>query len=175
MCKRIHLEGKMKVLYFNLRDRNKRGRPHRPFNIERFLFNAFLAVFVILLGVQAALLNPAIRTAVTVEEGLEGLPLGTEEYLYNQGSMEIRLENAESNPSVKVLVNGEERADFDTYSVILNVIEGDVVEIDASEAAGSVEVTVSALSGNFDQEYLNRTFQVEGKVFKLLKVRMPPH
>lgn len=163
----------MKLLYFNFNDRNKKTRPHRPLNLERFLFNAFLAVFVILLGVQAALLNPAIRSAVTVEEGLEGSPLGTEEYLYNEGSMEIRLENVESNSAVRVLVNGEERAVFESYSVIINVIEGDVVEIDASEATGSVEVTVSAMSGNFDQECLGRSYQAEGKVLKLLKVRMP--
>ena len=163
----------MKVLYFNYKDRNKRTNPRRPLNLERFLFNAFLAVFVILLGVQAALLNPSFRSAVTVEEGLAGSPLGTEEYLYNEGSMEIKLENAESNSVVKVLVNGEERAVFESYSVIIDVIEGDVVEIDASEATGSVEVTISALSGNFDQECLGRSYQAEGKVLKLLKVRMP--
>jgi hypothetical protein len=163
----------MKVLYFTYRDRSKKTRQSRPLNLERFFFNAFLAVFVILLGVQAALLNPAFRTAVTVEEGLEGAPLGTEEYLYNEGSMEITLENAESEPNVRVLVNGEERAAFDSYSVIINVIEGDVVEIDASEAAESIRVTISALSENFDRECLGRSYQVEGNVLKLLKIRMP--
>lgn len=165
----------MKVLYFNHGNRTERTRQHKPFNFEKFLFNGFLAVFVILLGVQAALLNPAFRSAVTVEEGLEGSPLGSEEYLYNEGSIELRLENSESNSDVRVLVNGEERAVFNDYSVIINVIEGDVVEIDASEATSSVEVTVSALSSNFDQECLGRSYQAEGRILKLLKVRMPSH
>ncbi len=163
----------MKVLYFGYSDRNKKHRIHRPLTLERFLFNAFLAVFVILLGVQAALLNPAFRSAMTVEQGLEGTPLGAEEYLYNEGSMEIRLEDAESNPAVRILVNGKERAVFESYSVIINVIEGDVVEIDASEAAGSIGVRVSAMSGNLDQECLGRSYLVEGGVLKLMKVRVP--
>lgn len=163
----------MKLLYFKFSDKNKKTRQRRPINLERFLFKAFLAVFVILLGVQAALLNPSIRSAVTVEQGLAGSPLGAEENLYNEGSIEIKLDNMESNSAVRVLVNGEERADFESDSVILNVIEGDVIEIDASDASDSVEVTVSALSSNFDQECLGKNFQVEGKVLKLLKVRVP--
>lgn len=163
----------MKVLYFNYRDRNKTGRQRKSVNPERILFNSFLAVFVILLGVQAALLNPSFRSALTVDEDLQGSPLGTEEYLYNEGSIEISLDNLESNSAVRVLVNGEERAVFESSAVRIKVVEGDVVEIDASEANGSVQVTISAISANFDRECLGRTYQAEGRVLKLLKLKMP--
>lgn len=164
----------MKVLYFNYRDRSKTGRQRKPVNPERLLFNSFLAVFVILLGVQAALLNPSFRAVLTMDENLQGSPLGTEEFLYNEGSIEISLVNLESNSDVRVLVNGEERAVFDSSSITVNVVEGDVVEIDASEATGSVEVKISAISANFDRECLGRAYRAEGRVLKLLKVRTPP-
>ena len=161
----------MKVLYFNYRDKKSKTVERKPLNMERLLFNAFLAVFIILLGVQAVLLNPTFRSVLTVDEGLEGSPLGPEEYLYNTGSMELRLDKAEGNGPVKVLVNGEERAVFESSSVIISVNEGDVVELDTTEAEGSVKVTISAVSDNISKECLGKTFQAEGSVLKLVTVR----
>lgn len=163
----------MKALQFNYENRNRRIAHSWPLKLERVIIIVFLAVFIMMLAVQGALTNPSLRSVLTVEDKIEGSPLGAVEYLYNAGSMELRLENAESNTDVKVLVNGEPLTVFNNKSIKIDIKEGDVVEIDASEAAGSIEVTIAALSENFDQEYLGSTYKIDGGVTRLLKVRMP--
>lgn len=165
----------MKVILFNYKDRRKTGKFNKSVNFERFLFKSFIAVFVLLLAAQAALLNPAVRSAITIHDGVEGTPLGAEEYLYNEGNMKIELLDGDSNPDLKVLVNGEEKACFEAKSVQLDVIEGDVIEVDGSAVTGSIRVAVSSVSTNMDGEYVGKTFKLNGNVQRIIKVKMNGH
>jgi hypothetical protein len=162
----------MRVLLFNFRAKPKNKRFRKPPSFERILFMSFLAVFVILLGVQAALLNPAIRSSITLQDGIQGVPLGAEEYLYNEGTMEIQLLNEESRPALKILVNGEERASFDSKSVEISVIDGDVVEVDGSEILDGIEIAVSSVSTNMQSDCIGKKFLIEGNVQKIVKVKI---
>jgi hypothetical protein len=162
----------MKVLIFNYKDKRRDKKSNRPVNFERFLFKAFLIVFVLLLGVQAALLNPAIKSSITKQESIEGAPLGVEEYLYNFGTIEMELLDEDSIPALKILVNGEEKACFDTKNIRLDVIEGDIIEIDGSAVNDNVKVAISSVSTNINKEYVGKIFQIDGNVQNIVKVKI---
>ena len=162
----------MKVILFNYKDKRKDKKYNKPVNFERFLFKSFLVVFVLLLGVQAALLNPDIRSSITMQESIEGQPLGAEEYLYNAGTIEIELLEENSIPALKILVNGEEKACFDVKNVLVDVIEGDVIEIDGSGVSDKVNIAISSVSTNIDKEYIGKTFQINGNVQNIFKVKI---
>lgn len=144
----------------------------RPVNFERVLYIAFLSVFVLLLGTQAILINPNIRSAVTISDDMKGTPLGAEEFLYSEGTMELKLLDGSSIPELKVLVNGEERACFSENIVTISLIDGDVVEIDGSGVGGPAEVAVSSVSSNMDSSYVGLKLQVEGNIKKVAKVKV---
>ena len=114
---------------------------------EWFMFKVFLTVFIILISAQAALLNPFVRSTVS-NYYIEGEPLGTEVYLYVPCRMELTLINMEQCPDLKVFVNGMEREAFNGNSVLLDLKNGDVVELDASSVLVLATVQISAVSEN---------------------------
>jgi hypothetical protein len=125
-----------------------------------------------LLGVQAALLNPAVRSLITLQESIEGAPLGAEEYLYNSGTIEMELLDEDSIPALKILINGEEKACFDTKNIQLDVIDGDVIEIDGSAVSDNVKIAISSVSTNINKEYVGKIFQIDGNVQNIVKVKI---
>jgi hypothetical protein len=162
----------MKVMVLNFRKNKKISKARKTINFERLMFKVFIAVFVVLLGVQAALMNPAIRSAVTVRNSMEGSPLGQEEYLYLEGSMELQLIGEENNPNLKVLVNGEEMACFDQGVVEIAVADGDIVELDGSEIANTAKVTVTSVSTNMEGDYKGRIYNVDNGIKRIGRVRI---
>ena len=76
-------------------------------DFERLLFKLLLSLFIILIAIQVAMINPDIRDRITRQESFEGMPLRSEEYLYNTGEMVLQLEDSDHLPSLKILVNTE--------------------------------------------------------------------
>ena len=122
--------------------------PTKAVKFERLLFKVFLAVFLTLVAAQAALLNPAIRSSSEDQYYTEGEPLNQEAYLFTTCKMELRLINANSCPELKVLVNGSEYAAFDSDTVLVDLKDGDVVELDAGSVLIQASVRISAVSEN---------------------------
>lgn len=153
-------------------DRRKGHRFSRIISVERILFTAFVVTFVILLGVQAALLNPGMRASVSIKDTMEGAPLGSEESLYTEGMLELRLLDEERNSLVKILINGEEAGTFDDALLAVPVIQGDVLEIDASLVEYPVQVSVESVSEPLDRSLEGEIFRAEGNIVKIGKIRM---
>jgi len=126
---------------------------------DRLLINAFFAAFVILVVVQAFNLWFRVSMPDPGSSFYEGEPLTQEVYLYTPCKMELKLTNIDSCPELKVLVNGEEYARFYDKTVLLELKEGDVVELDASEILVIAEVQVSGVSEN-RKEHLGKNFVV---------------
>ncbi len=141
--------------------------------IERLLFAAFAAAFAALLIIQSARYIPLMRSEFFTRDIAEGTPMGTEEYLYTEGMLEFRLMEAESCPSLKVLVNGEERGSFTGKTFQADVIDGDVLEIDGTDVPWPVNLSISSMSSSMDAGYLGKTYQVNTNVLKIMKIRIP--
>lgn len=116
---------------------------------EWFMFKAFLTFFIVLAAAQTALLYPSVRSSVS-DYYIEGEPLAAEAYLFIPCKMELKLINMSQCADIKVLVNGNERAAFESNTILLELKDRDVVELDASNAPVLAKVQVTAVSENIE-------------------------
>jgi len=141
-------------------------------DFERIIHAAFFIVFLVLIILQTAIFFPSINFPVIGKDSLIGVPIGKEEYLYNEGAIVLTLLDFESYPVLKVLVNGEEKAAFLGRTVNINVKDGDVVEMDGSKTNANTSFAVTSISPDIDRKYLGKTFIVGREVMKIFKVRL---
>ena len=139
---------------------------------ERVIFFAFIAAFTLLVVVQAALISPSVKTFVNESEEFDGTPLGIEEYLYQEGEIRLKLLKGDPDGSVKILLNGDEAAVFNSQTQNLTVKDGDIVEIDGSEAENDVEVAIVGRSDNIVNDSVNKMIRVKSEVKPLAQIRM---
>lgn len=144
----------------------------KKINIERTIFLLFFISFAALLLVQAVMLHPSVRASLIVQEVLEGTPLGSEEALYNEGTVVLKLKGSSPNKDIKVLINGKEAAEFTESKLQLQIIDGDVIEIDGSAFRREIDVTIHSCSDNISPEYLGKTVTVFSNIKKLARVRI---
>lgn len=114
---------------------------------DRLLIGFCFAVFFILIAVQAAMIHPGIRSVFFYEQ-IEGSPLLSEVFLYVPCKMELSLVNMGQCPDLKVLVNGEEEDFFMEKTVLLDLKDGDVVQLDGCNVPVQAQVQISAVSQN---------------------------
>jgi hypothetical protein len=162
----------MKFVYYRFGSKEKSRKLRNGFNPEKALMLSFAAVFALLVIVQVLLATPSIRTLIVEDVEFEGTPVNSEEYMYKEGEVVLELVNSESNQDLKVLVNGDETADFSNKLIKLTVREGDVVEIDGTGSIVSSEVAVSWCSNNITGDCIGRKIIVLSDIKSLLKVKM---
>lgn len=172
----------MKLLVFRVNTKQNNRKQLNKINMEKVLITIFFISFSALVIVQGILLDPSVRASLIVEEVLGGTPLGTEETLYNEGIIVLgvngKLPDDSSGESILVLINGESAARFTEKKMKLQVIDGDVIEIDGSNYSQRVEVVIQSCSDNISSEYLGKAASVFSNVKKLAKIRIPtqnPH
>ena len=139
---------------------------------EKIMHVGFFTVFLVLIIVQAAIFIPSIKPSVIDENSRIGVPIGREEYLYKEGSMVLTLIDFEKYPALRVMVNGEEKASFETNTVDISVCDGDVVELDGSMTNANSTVKVTSASSGIEDGILGKSFVVGKEVIKLFKVRI---
>lgn len=141
-------------------------------NFENILFKTSLILFFVLISVQIILVIPSVREKLNLTDKSIGSPLSNDEYLYNQGQVMIRLVGEEPDPTVKILVNGDEVSIFENIKMSVNVKNGDVVEIDGSESLTGHIIRVESLSSNINSSYINAIAKVENNIQRLMKVQV---
>jgi hypothetical protein len=146
----------LKVIFF------KSGNSKVSF--EKILFSLFILSFLLLVTAQITLSSPNLRSLVAVDSRYEGTPLKTEEFLYNQGEVIIELVKPKTDSSIKILLNGEVVSDFYDLQVTLDVLDGDVIEIDASNVKNEVEVRIADVSNNINRKYIGKSVSVKASI-----------
>lgn len=162
----------MKLIMYKVKQGKKNERRGNGISMERLLFLSFVVTFVLLVIVQAALTSPAVRETLSISDELEGVPLGVEEFLYNEGKLGLELVNEENNQELKVLVNGDEVEVFSSKYIDIAVKDGDVVEIDGSYVQGEIEVRIISKSDNISTDCIAKSVKVNSNIEKLVKVRV---
>jgi hypothetical protein len=137
---------------------------------ERLLKRACLVFFILLVLSQAVLTDPSVRTHLN-KETIDGVSLGTEAYLYEPCKIELKLSNGGYCPELRVMVNGEEEGAFFGDSILLDLKQGDVVELDASRLLIPTQVEITAVTSNIPQ-LLGRSFKAASGIVKIAVVRM---
>ncbi len=149
----------MKVVLQNSDEKINRSDKKFSDRFEGFLLKAAITAVLVLLVVQAAFLNPVFKSAVSNDNKLEGDLLKSEAYFFIPCKMELKLINIDQCPDLVVLVNGEKSAAFNTNTVMLDLKDGDVVELDAGSLLEEAVVQVRAVSSNISG-FLGKTMSV---------------
>lgn len=129
------------------------------------------SIIVILVFVQIIILNNSSGLFNQADLEYQGAALGKTEYLYGYGFITIELKGAEPKSEVIVLKNGTEIADFSNRIVKLEVMHGDIIEIDASEAKDREVVKVISVSKGISDECRHASVSLYKEVKTLLKVK----
>ncbi|RCX19965.1 hypothetical protein DFR58_10234 [Anaerobacterium chartisolvens] len=145
---------------------------NRKLSFERIIFLTFILAFTFLIVVQTILISPVARTFISGRSEPEGIPLGREEYLYDEGEIGVKLLNGNADGKVKILVNGDEAGVFTGGIVTLKVRDGDVVEVDGSGTGDEVEAVIVTRSGNIDNDCANKRVRVKYGVKKLTQIKI---
>lgn len=122
---------------------------------EYLLIGIGFTVLIIMITVQAAMVHPDFRAAYFYEQ-MEGDPLSTEVFLFVPCKMELTLTNMSQCLDMKVLVNGEEKDYFKEKLLLLELKDGDVVQLDGTDVPVLAQVQISAVSQNI-QGLLGKT------------------
>lgn len=144
----------------------------KKFDIEKLIFGVVSFLFVVLVVVQVALIEPNVRTLLVVDSRYDGEILKPEEFLYKTGTIELELLSSNFNENIYVLINGEIKTNFSTKSVIIPVKNGDVVEVDGSKYQSPIEVRIKGKSNNILGESINNKFTVNSNIEKIINIKI---
>jgi len=142
----------MKAALFNQQIEDKAKDIEKKTGEKKFewlMFRAVLTTLIILIAAQTALLNPSVRSNIS-DYYIEGDPLMSEAYLFVPCKMELKLMDMDKCQDLKVLVNGVERASFESNAILLELKDCDIVEFDACSAPVLSKVQVTAVSENIN-------------------------
>lgn len=162
----------MKLVVYKVNNKKSKGIKSKSILFERILFISCIAVFAILVGVQGLMMNPSTSAYITVNSELDGTPLGAEEILYKQGQIELCMADDRTDENVKVLLNGEEVACFSESVLTIRVKDGDVVELDCSEAESENIVYVKSKSENIKNIDMNKKMKTKTGIIEVGKVKI---
>lgn len=162
----------MKFVVFRYGGKKGKKRALKSINFEKLLMLSFASVFGLMVIVQILLATPSVRTMFVEDIEFEGSPVSAEEYLYKEGEVVLELYGRESDQDIKVLLNGDEAADFSNKLVKLSVREGDVIEIDGTDSVYASEIGVSWCSDNITDDCTGRKVNVFSNVKNLLRIKM---
>lgn len=158
----------IKVFKFKKESENK----EKNTAFENILFSICILCFVILLLVQLVLAVPSLRNMLNLNDKSLGMPLNGDEYLYTQGQMTLKMIAEEPDPTLRILVNGDSVAQFDSTEMIINVKDGDVVEIDGSQSLVGYIIKVESVTANINSKCKNAVVNVENNIKRLVKVQI---
>ena len=113
---------------------------------------ALIAFSIILLvSVQSVILNNGSVLFINTGQNNQGTALEKTVYLYEYGFITLELQNEEPIPELCILKNGEKAGDFSSLIVRLEVVRGDIIEIDSTNVRDKVSVRVANIDKKFSR------------------------
>lgn len=110
--------------------------------LESVLIQAIVAFGLVLIAGQVLLTVPAARYVMSYVDRLEGVPLAE-----RRPSVTIVLSKGEPAHSAILFINGRRAAGFSGGQVTVNVLEGDLLEVDGTALDGDAVFEVIAVAG----------------------------
>jgi hypothetical protein len=161
----------MKVEFFE-QCAERRRDPSEKRSAGRFegiLTKTVLAALSLMILSQIVLSDPSIRSSIYEDYYSEGKQLKGEAWLFTPCKMELTLCSLNSCTDLAVLVNGEQRAVFMEKKVLLDLKQGDIVELDASALLTVADVQISSVSGNI-KSLLGKTITVTDGICRVARI-----
>ena len=161
----------MKINVFKF-DKDNENYKRKSATFENVLFGTCILCFVVLILVQIVLIVPFARENLRISDNSIGVPLGSDEYLYNQGQITLKMIGNDPDSTIQILVNGDAVAMFENLVMNINVKDGDVIEIDGSQSLLDHIIRVESVSPNINSKCSNAVAKVESNIQTLVKVQV---
>lgn len=143
-------------------------------NIDRWVMLGTLVCLAILIIVQITLVMVKKDEEVFFPESeLTGLPLAEDQYLYNQGIIQLSAENTVEEDCIIIYLNGTRKSLITTKPVNITVKEHDIIELVGRPVAKPVKVTITSVSGKIDKSIKGQSIMVDSKLRIMLRVEGP--
>ncbi len=140
-------------------------------SFERILTILTCILLGMLLCIQGVLTNKKARSLLNLEDELYGNVLGKEEYLYTHGSISLKLLHLQQCPEIEVLRNGEYVKRFTNKQLTIPVVDGDIIEIEATDIKSTVYINIVESSEGMEEK--QHKFKVEPGmgIVRVVKIR----
>lgn len=147
---------------------------------EKILFRSIILGLIALVVTQSLLTADPMRFYLSWSERLEGEPIEnwsgatarvTDEDAKLFATMTIELKDFTSLAKAKLLINGEEVADFRKKQITVRVYPEDVIEIDGSFYNRHLNFEVIKISSNILQPLAHQKIQTNRNIAKIGKVK----
>lgn len=155
---------------FNMFSLGKDTAPR--FSFERGLRKLFFIFFLLLIFSQILLMNDTVRGLLVRDYELEGRPLAVNEMLFNEGKLRMQLVGLSPDNKIRVKVNGEEVASFQTSIIEVQVKDGDVLGIDCSGSIQKGEIEIVSKTPNIENNCVGKRFRTDGDPKGTLKIKV---
>ncbi|MGI6684842.1 MAG: hypothetical protein ACOX47_05030 [Bacillota bacterium] len=147
---------------------------------EKILVRIVIFGLVALVGVQAMLTSDSMRFYLSFAERLEGQPfqewsnptarvLDTESSIF--AHLTVELKDFSSLSKAKLLVNGEEIADFRNKKITVKVYPDDIISIDGTFYNRPLAFEISEISPNISWPVLHQIIETKSTVEHLGQVK----
>lgn len=103
---------------------------------------------------------------------LDGRPLAVNEMLFNEGKLRMQLVGLSPDNKIRVKVNGEEVAAFQTSIIELTVKDGDVLGVDCSGSIQKGEIEIVSKTPNIENNCVGKRFKTDGDPKGTLKIKV---
>lgn len=151
--------------------------------VEKYLIRFIVLGAIMLVLVQGLMTDDSMRFYLSLGERMEGqvIELPDEEEILREeaagpiatspyATITFAIKEFSSLPRTRVLVNGEPRADFCEQKVTLNVMGGDVIEIDSSAYNFPVEYYIEESSSNLGYPRQGQAFTGNQSIVMIGKI-----
>jgi hypothetical protein len=152
-------------------DKKSDSHENKNDKYEKLILALVAFSIILLVSVQCVILNNGGVIFINTGQNNHGTALGKTVYLYEYGYITLELGKDEPIPELYILKNGVKAADFSSTVVQLEVLRGDIIEIDAVNVPYKVTVRVTQVDKMFSQECRNVSVGLFGEVKTLLKVK----
>lgn len=135
--------------------------------LEAVLVQAIVAFGVVLIAAQVLLTLPAARYVMSYVDRLEGIPLSE-----GRPSVTIVLSEGAPPQSAALLVNGKRAAGFSGGQITVNVLDGDLLEVDGTALDGQGVFEVIAVGRGVTAPAVGSRAVTDGGVATLGRVEL---
>lgn len=140
--------------------------------MERLLQILSCLLITVIISIQLALASP-YRTNLT-DDSINGRVLKLYETLIYRGTVTLEAMGEYTPNSAMIMINGEPKMLIDVFPVVLNLCDGDLVEIQLKEGSKPFYVYMSSRKGAIRTDLNVSTVLIDPGINRLFRVLYEP-
>lgn len=140
--------------------------------INVFIHKGLLFIISAMIISQFLLLNQNVKTFISRTDKLEGKSIAESQLFITKGEVEISIENGSTLSQLVFYINGDKAPKATGKSVLLQVKDGDIIEVSGANYHDIAALRVTSLSENVMVPELGKLIYVNGNLVMVDRIRL---